>query len=298
MGIDFVDYVMEVMGMKMIFIDKFDREVSRVAFGGVVVMNESQEDANKYVEEAIKSGVNYFDIAPSYGNAQERLGPALKKWRKDVFLACKTMERSAIGAQKELDESLRVLETDYIDLYQLHAVFDLEDVEKIFSKGGAMETLLKAKQNGVIKHIGFSAHSTEAALALMDKYEFDSILFPFNFVSLIKNGYGSYVLQRAMEKKMAVLGIKSMAQSVKLSGDDEKHPKAWYHPVEDKELGYKAVKYSMHRGVDVIVPPGDIEHFRWAVEYMDRSLDFSEDELEMLKALAEENVPLFPLKAR
>ena len=284
--------------MKRIFIEKFGKEVSRVAFGGVVVMNETQDDANSYVAEAIESGIDYFDVAPSYGDAEDRLGPALRGKRGKVFLACKTMERSAEGALKELESSLQKLETDHFDLYQLHAVYNLEDVLEIFGDGGAMETFLKAKEEGVIRHIGFSAHSTEAALALMDRYDFDSILFPFNFVSLMKNGYGSYVLKRALEKNMAVLGIKSMALSEHQPGDDEKHPKAWYHPIEDKELASRAVKYAMHRGVDVIVPPGDIGHLRWAIDFMKEDLSLSEDDLDTLQKTADETVPLFPLKAR
>lgn len=284
--------------MQKIFIEKFQREVSRVAFGGVIVMNESQEDANDYVKEAIEAGVTYFDVAPSYGNAEMRLGPALKAYRDQVFLACKTMERSAEGAYKELMTSLENLKTDHFDLYQLHAVYDLKDVEAIFAPGGAMETYEKAKKEGLIKHIGFSAHSTEAALALMDRYDFDSILFPFNFVSLIKNGYGSYVLKRALEKRMAVLGIKSMALTERQAGDDEKHPKAWYHPIEDFDLAKKAVNYTISRQVDVIVPPGNINHFRWALKIMGTPLSLEESDLKDLEKEADQQVPLFPLKAR
>lgn len=284
--------------MKNIFIEKFDKELSKVAFGGVIVMNETQEDANNFVKEAIEAGVNYFDVAPTYGNAEKRLGPALKPFRKNVFLACKTMERTAKGAQKELDQSLKNMETDYFDLYQLHAVYNLEDVEKIFSPGGAMETYKKAKENGKIRNIGFSAHSTEAALALIDRYDFDSILFPFNFVSLLKNGYGSYVLEKALDKNMAILGIKSMALTERQKGDDKKHPKAWYHPIEDKDLAYKAVKYTFSRQVDVIVPPGDINHFRWALDYMNKDLKFTKKDMDDLENEAEKMIPLFPLKER
>jgi predicted aldo/keto reductase-like oxidoreductase len=284
--------------MKKIFIEKFDQELSRVAFGGVIVMNETQEDANNFVKEAIEAGVTYFDVAPTYGNAEERLGPALKPFRKNVFLACKTMERTAEGAQKELDQSLKNMETDHFDLYQLHAEYNLEDVEKIFSPGGAMETYEKAKNNGKIRHIGFSAHSTEAALALIDRYDFDSILFPFNFVSLLKNGYGSYVLEKALEKNMAILGIKSMALTERQKGDDEKHPKAWYHPIEDKDLAYKAVKYTLSRQIDVIVPPGNINHFRWALDYINMELKLTQEDVDDLEKVAEKMIPLFPLKAR
>lgn len=285
--------------MQYTTIDKFGAKLSRVAFGGIIVSDETQEDANRFVAEAIDAGVNYFDVAPTYSNAEERLGPALLGKRQDVFLACKTEDRTRAGSQALLEKSLKLLKTDYFDLYQLHAVYSLSDVERTFGPNGSFETYLKAKEKGYIKHIGFSAHSTEAALALMSYYDFDSIMFPFNFVSLIKNDYGSYVLEKAKEKNMGILGIKSMAQTEKQPSDAVKHPKAWYHPIEDYNLANLAMRYTLSRGVNIVIPPGDIEHFRWAVKIIDQ-LDqpLTEDELTLLKNVAKENVPLFPLKAR
>ena len=178
----------------------FNKTVSRVAFGGVIVDGETTEDANRFVSTAVEMGVNYFDVAPTYGNAEMMLGPALEPYRKDVFLACKTEDRTKEGSRRLLESSLENLRTDYLDLYQLHAVFNLEDVETTFGKDGAFETYIKAKEEGLIKHIGFSAHSTEAALALMERYDFDSIMFPFNFASMLKNGYGMHVLNKAKRK--------------------------------------------------------------------------------------------------
>ena len=103
--------------------------LSIVAFAGIVVSNETPEDSEHYVSWAIDQGINYFDVAPSYGNAQSMLGPALEPYRKDVFLACKTNKRDEQTAQAELEESLRLLRTDHFDLYQLHAMSSEEDLE-------------------------------------------------------------------------------------------------------------------------------------------------------------------------
>jgi aryl-alcohol dehydrogenase-like predicted oxidoreductase len=279
-------------------INVFGEELSRIAFGGVIVMDETQEDANRFVKEAIEMGVNYFDVAPTYGNAESRLGPALEPYRKDVFLACKVEDRTKEGAQKLLDQSLENLKTDYFDLYQLHAVYNLDDVETIFGPDGAFEVFEKAKQEGIIKRIGFSAHSTEAALALMERYDFDSIMFPFNFVSMIKNGYGMHVLKKAKEKNMTLIGIKSMALCEHKPSDDVDHPKAWYHPIEDFDLARKAVSYSVSQGVDIIIPPGNFEAFKWAVQIEGTGLELTQEELESLKDVASGTVPLFPLKKR
>lgn len=155
-----------------------EEQLSIIGFGGMVVKDVTPKEAANFVAEAVDRGVNYFDVAPFYGNAQQRLGPALKPYRQKCFLACKTLERDAIGAAKEMRESLKLLKTDYFDLYQLHALTDVDEVEQAFGSGGAMETILKAKEDGTIRHIGFSAHSEEAAHAAMDHFEFDSILFP------------------------------------------------------------------------------------------------------------------------
>jgi predicted aldo/keto reductase-like oxidoreductase len=270
-----------------------------VAFGGVIVSNENQTDANNYVAEAIDAGINYFDVAPTYSDAEERLGPALLGKRKDIFLACKTEDRTRKGSQALLEKSLKNLKTDYFDLYQLHAVYNLADVEKTFGPNGSFETYVKAKEQGYIKHIGFSAHSTEAALALMEYYDFDSIMFPFNFVSLIKNDYGSFVLKKALEKKMGIIGIKSMVLSEHQESDAIDYPKAWYHPIDNFELASKAVKYSFSRGVDVIIPPGNIHQFRWAVDIMKQfEIPLNENDLEELVSIANATIPLFPLKAK
>ena len=132
-------------------------KLSIIGFGGMVVKNVTPKEAANFVAEAVDRGVNYFDVAPYYGNAQERLGPALKPYRQNCFLACKTLERDAAGAAAELKQSLKLLKTDHFDLYQLHALTDLEEVEQAFGPGGAMETILKAQKDGKIRYIGFSA---------------------------------------------------------------------------------------------------------------------------------------------
>lgn len=148
---------------------KTGKKLSVIGFGGIMLNNFSQEFANELVSKAWELGVNYYDVAPTYGNAEERLGPALKPYRKNAFLACKTTQREAAGAQKELESSLRLLQTDHFDLYQFHGFTSVEEVEKVFGPGGAMETFEKARKEGKIKNIGFSAHSVDAALLEMRK---------------------------------------------------------------------------------------------------------------------------------
>src|SRR5271157_5718588 len=167
----------------------------------MVVMNVKHSRANNLVAEAFDRGINYFDVAPIYGDAQERLGPALEPYRKRSFLACKTDERTKSGSQEELEESLRLLRTDHLDLYQFHYLTTMDDVETVFGPDGAMETFQAAKKAGKVRFLGFSAHSVEAALAAMDRYEFDTILFPINFVLFSQATLGQKVIKKAQKRE-------------------------------------------------------------------------------------------------
>ena len=165
-------------------------ELSILGFGGILVDNTEVSEAERLVGLAIDNGINYFDVAPSYGNAEERLGPALAPYRKGVFLACKTTERGAEAARNELERSLQKMRTDYFDLYQLHMMTSQEDFDQAVGPGGALETLIAAREDGKVRHLGFSAHSVECALALLDHFDFDSVLFPINWAMFLHGGFG------------------------------------------------------------------------------------------------------------
>src|SRR5664279_567967 len=163
---------------------KTGESLSIIGMGGIVVMNAEPGEAGSIVAEAVDRGINYFDVAPSYGNAQERLGPALAPYRKNCFLACKTEGRMKDDSRAQLEESLKLLKTDHVDLYQFHALTKMTDLDKVLGPGGAMETMEAAKKEGKIRYIGFSVHSVETALAAMDRYNFDTVLFPVSYTHL------------------------------------------------------------------------------------------------------------------
>jgi aryl-alcohol dehydrogenase-like predicted oxidoreductase len=125
-------------GLERRSLGRTGEKLSIVGFGGVVVTDTTAQTASRHVGAAIDAGVNYFDVAPSYGNAEDMLGPALEPYRKGVFLACKTQARTRDAAARELESSLRKLRTDHFDLYQHHAVTKVADVETILGPGGAM----------------------------------------------------------------------------------------------------------------------------------------------------------------
>ncbi len=272
-------------------------EVSSIAMGGIVVMNLSQKEADTMVRWAYDQGVTYFDVAPTYGNAEERLGPALKGLRDKVFLACKTEKRDRAGAQKALEESLRRLQTDHLDLYQLHALRTREDVEQVFGTNGAMETFLKAREKSLIRLIGFSAHSEEAALEALSRFPFDTVMFPINFLSWLKSPFGPKVVEKAQQVGAAIIAIKAMAKTYWPSGTDGRlYPKCWYEPIAEEKWADWSLRFSLTRPISVAVPPGDETLFRMAVRLIKRFQPLSKEEEHQLLNWAGDQTPLFPLK--
>ena len=271
--------------------------LSVIGFAGVIVMNETQADADRYVAEAIADGVNYFDVAPSYGNAEERLGPALAGRRQEVFLACKTEKRTRSEAEAALNNSLELLRTDHFDLYQLHAVNTLDDVEQVFGPDGAMEAVIKAQRAGKIRHIGFSAHSDVAALAMLDRFAFDSVLFPLNWFSYLREGFGQPLVARAKKDKVTLLALKALARCAwpeGLKAEDRPYPKCWYEPLADAKRAGMALRFTLSLPVSSAVTPGDIRLFRLAVEQAADLRPVTEEEISQMRQWDLSRQPIFP----
>ena len=264
-----------------------------IGFGGIVVMDATTQQAASRVKEAIDYGINYFDVAPSYGNAEEMLGPALEPYRKKVFLACKTGERKKDGARRELEQSLKHLRTDHLDLYQLHAVTTLEEVDTIFGKDGALETFVAARDEGKVRYLGFSAHSVEAAMALMEGFDFDTILFPVNFATWYNGNFGPQVLQKASEKKMGILALKAMAWRRWKEGEEHTNSKTWYKPLPDREQSREGLRFTLSHPVTAAIPPGHEDLFSMALELATEFKPMDSGEIEAIKKKGLATDPIF-----
>ena len=275
---------------------KTDVMLSVIGFGGIIIMNAEQENANQIVAQAYERGVNYFDVAPSYGNAEIKLGPALEPYRKNIFLACKTTQREYTAAKKEFKESLEHLKTDYFDLYQLHAITDVgKDVDRAFAEDGVMKLLLEEKKQGRIRYLGFSAHSHEAALEAMKRYDFDSVLFPINFAGYLKGDFSPEVIQKAQEKNMAILALKMLAHQLAPKDDPvrKKYPKCWYQPITDPEEAKLAMSFTLSQPVTAALPPGDERLFNLSLDLVSDIKPLTQQQLEKLKVLASTLTPIF-----
>jgi aryl-alcohol dehydrogenase-like predicted oxidoreductase len=268
--------------------------LSVVGFGGILVMDEEPATASQLVAQAVERGINYFDVAPTYGNAEERLGPALEPYRKSVFLACKTEMRTAEEARAALHQSLALLRTDYFDLYQLHAVTTMEEVEQIMGPGGALETFVKAREEGLVRYVGFSAHSEEAATALLDRFEFDSMLFPLNWVCWHQGDFGPRALEKAQEAGVGILALKSLAKRKWKEGEEKTWSKCWYAPMDTFEAVSLALRFTLSKPVTAAVSPGHAELAWWACDAADQFTPLSEEEAAELARQSEGLDPLFP----
>jgi aryl-alcohol dehydrogenase-like predicted oxidoreductase len=276
---------------------KTGEHLSIIGFGGVVVMNEDSSHSNNIVAEAVDRGVNYFDVAPSYGDAQQRLGPALAPYRKNCFLACKTEERTKEGSRKQLEESLRLLKTDHVDLYQFHALTKMTELDEVMRPGGAIETMEAAKKEGKIRYIGFSVHSAETALAAMDRYRFDSVLFPVNFVLFSQANFGPQILKRAQEKGMSILALKAMAKTVWPTDQKKNHPepKCWYRPAAFPDEASLGLRWTLGHPITAALPPGEEKYFRLAMDVAQNYKPLEHHEEQALLAKATGVEPIFHL---
>ena len=268
--------------------------LSVVGFGGIVVMRETAEDAARFVAEAVDRGINYFDVAPTYGDAEERLGPALEPFRGDVFLACKTIKRDATSARDELEQSLRRLRTDHVDLYQLHGIATEEEVDRVLAPGGALEAFVEARRKGQVRYLGFSAHAEAPACRLLEAFDFDTVMFPVNFVTWLAGGFGPRIMESAHATDTAVLALKALARTER---EDRRSrttwPKCWYHPIDDAEEASLALRFTLSRPVTAAVSPSHAE-LLWLM--CDAAADLrppSAEELHRLDTLAAARTPIF-----
>lgn len=270
--------------------------LSIIGFPGLVLRRGDQEQANRLIAEAFKAGINYFDVAPAYGDAEVKMGPALEPFRKHVFLSCKTKMRDAKGAKREFERSLQRLRTDHFDLYQMHCLMDVKkDVDAAFAKGGAMEVLQAERKAGRIRYLGFSAHTEETAMAAMERFRFDSVMFPISFASWLKVGFGPKVVKKAIDSGSTVIAIKGFCRQRWEAGDPLRRKyRMWYKPTHDRNEAILALRWTISQGVASAIPPANADILRLATSIAHTCRPVTKDETAKLAAIAKDVTPLFP----
>jgi uncharacterized protein len=197
--------------MNYIKLGSTDLIISEVGFGCIPIIRLSKETAVDVLRHALDMGITFFDTANMYRDSEEKIGRAFEGNRDKVVIATKTLNRDADGAIKNLENSLRMLKTDFIDLYQLHQLAHENDFNAVMAADGALKALLKAREQGKIRYIGVSSHSLPMAIRLVETGLFHTIQFPFNF---IEEAAKEELLPTAIQKRMGILAMKPFAGGV------------------------------------------------------------------------------------
>lgn len=222
---------------------------TRTLFGAAAFYNVTQEEADRTMEILMQYGVNHIDTAASYGDSEIRLGPWIEKYRHQFFLATKTGERTREKAREEIHRSLERLRTDHVDLIQLHAVIEDEELEQALGTGGALEAALEAREQGLVKFIGITSHSLHAPiihLRALEHFDFDSVLLPCNFILLQNPQYAEpfhKLLDLCRQKNVAVQCIKTLQR--RPYGDGPHTHATWYQPFDEPEAVQMAVHWAL-----------------------------------------------------
>ena len=220
---------------------------SRVIFGAATLSRMRQERADELLPVLLEFGVNHIDTAAAYGDAELRLAPWLAVHREEFFLATKTGDRTGDAARRSLERSLDRLGVDQVDLIQLHNLVESDEWETAHSKGGAVDALSKARDEGLARFIGVTGHGTRIAnmhLRSLERFDFDSVLLPYNFALLGDDAYRrdvEHLLELCDSRRVGVQTIKAVAR--RRWTDDSMAHFSWYEPLPDGDALGRAVRY-------------------------------------------------------
>ena len=274
---------------------------SVLTFGAIALDSLDQAAANEMVDDVVDAGVNHVDVAPTYGTAEVKLAPKLGEHRDDLFLGCKTQERTYYGAWGELHRSLDRLGVDSIDLYQFHAVTRYDELDAItgdyspeMAQGdhdpGALQAFIEAKEAGLIDHIGLTSHGDPSLIrsAIERIPELETVMFPFNYVLEGKEGpeydYRS-VLDLAQEKGLGTLCIKGFAKGPWPADlpEDERPYDTWYEPFDTEDELIECLRFALSHGMTSIPNAGDPQLVPTILEAAKNYEPMTEEEMAALR---------------
>jgi aryl-alcohol dehydrogenase-like predicted oxidoreductase len=245
---------------------KFGRtghQSTRILFGAAALSRVSQDVADRTLEVLLQHGINHIDVAASYGNAELRIRPWLKREPGRFFLATKTGERKAPEAREELHRSLDRMGVDHVDLWQLHNLADPIEWDTALSPGGAIEAAVEAREQGLVKWIGVTGHGTQIAAnhrRSLARFDFDSVLLPYNRITMRLPYYAENfeaLAATCAERDVAIQTIKSVARSPWLG--HERTSTTWYQPMTEQADIDLALWWVLGRPEVFANSPGDVD---------------------------------------
>jgi predicted aldo/keto reductase-like oxidoreductase len=266
-------------------------------FGAAAFYEISQEKADQVMEYVLSTEINHIDVAPGYGQAETRLGPWLAEERNRFFVGCKTQQRTKGAAAAELRRSLEKLRIDKFDLFQLHAVTSMEELDQVTAPGGALEAIIEAKDEGLLEFIGITGHGLEAPtvfLEAIERFDFDTVLFPINFILYENRSYrekAQELLRKCDKLDIGSMIIKHIAKGP--WGELAKTHTTWYRPFTETKWIQDGVNFALSQPITGICTPGDINLLPIVVEACQQYQAMNPDQQAELISQTPQFQPLF-----
>jgi predicted aldo/keto reductase-like oxidoreductase len=245
---------------------RLGHQSSVLIYGAAALGEVTQDVADRSIQQALDAGINHFDVAAGYGEAELRLGPwveRIKAEHPDFFLATKTGDRDADGAWRSINRSLERMQTDRVDLLQLHAIGDLGELDLATGKGGALEAALRAQDEGLVGAVGITGHGDEAPathLEALRRHPFATVLTPINPVLSQDASYRAdydALVEEVARQDAGLMIIKTISR--RNWPDDQKRWSTWYEPLDDQRTVTAAVSWVLSLPVVTgLATPGDV----------------------------------------
>jgi len=270
---------------------------SIITFGAYALSEVKQKEADAAIEMALKVGINHVDVSPIYGQAEARLGSWFGRHGNSFFLGCKTAERTKLGAWEGIKRSLETLKVDHFDLFQFHMVDNKNELDTILGPGGALEAVLEAKKQGLLRFIGITGHHPPLYNEALLRFDFDTVLFPLNRVHAAHfTDWNDWrpLLTTARQKDVGVLAIKSVAKRL-WEDQNEVHHKynTWYEPFDEAKEIEKSLRYTLSQEITSAVLPGELKLWPAMVDVVNRFQPLTQQEQKQAVSEVTQYQPLF-----
>lgn len=255
---------------------------SILIFGSFALHHADQKEADAALEMALENGINHIDVSPIYGQAEERIGSWIGRNGNKFFIGCKTHEREKAGAWESLKRSLEMLRVDSFDLFQFHGVDNTGTLDTIFGPGGALEAVLEAREQGLVRFIGITGHRPPSHQEALDRFDFDTVMFPLNRVHAAHpTDWNVFLplLATARQRDVGVMAIKSVAKQAWETHDRQSRLyNTWYEPFDTATEIEKSLRYTLSQDITSAVLPGELSLWPAAIDAANRFQPMNEEE--------------------
>lgn len=237
---------------------------TRILFGAYALSKATQVEADRILELLLEYGVNHIDTASTYGNAEKRIGPWMKKHRGDFFIATKTRRRTYQGAWDDLQRSLDRLRVDYVDLWQMHGLTSPAGWERAMGPGGTLEAFVEARDRGLVRFLGVTGHGLRAPamhIRSLERFDFDTVLVPYNYSLMQNPRYATdfeALVTLCRERQVAVQTIKSIARRP-WGSRPKTYNTYFYEPLETQDAIDKSVQWALGLPDSFLITAGDMQ---------------------------------------